>query len=339
MKKIDILFFEGCPNHFPAVELAREVAQELDLDIEINELEVFGPEDAQDLSFLGSPSIHVDGLDIEPAARELTDFGFSCRTYSGEGLPPKEMLMAAIFEEVPFRSFVTQHVSLPRKEVFCAAESVPDDNMKPTGAWAASGAFVAATGATVAAIVASACCWLPIVLISVGASAGGVAVTFEKTRPLFLSVAGALLAVGFYSVYFKKEVCEPGSACESSNLKRKRANKFILWTATAGALVFAVFPSYVGALVKNPANTNAQVDVQTASTLHFAIDGMSCEGCSVAVSQALSNFEGIISASVDYKYATATAVFEKSIKLDTAAMIQAISDSGFRATVIPERNE
>jgi hypothetical protein len=96
MLTISILYFEGCPNHPPAVELAREVVTELQLDVTVNEVKVLGPEDAQTQRFFGSPSIHVNGVDIEPCARTRSDFGYSCRMYAGKGLPPKDMLIAAI---------------------------------------------------------------------------------------------------------------------------------------------------------------------------------------------------------------------------------------------------
>jgi copper chaperone CopZ len=331
MKKIDILFFEGCPNHTPAVELAREVAAELNLELEINEIEVTGPEDAIQLRFLGSPSIRVDGLDIEPAARHLTKFGFSCRTYSGEGLPPKETLADALLEEVSFRNYVTQYASPVRVEECCVPEDVVYEENQPSGAWASGGAFVAA-------IIASACCWLPLILVSVGASAGGVAVMFEKTRPLFLSLAGALLASGFYLVYFKKEKCNPGSTCETPNSKFKRTNKLILWVATSGTIIFALFPTYVGAFATAPAVPVDEVDAQAASKLYFAIDGMTCSGCSVAIHNALMKIDGVAHASVDFETATATAVFEKSFTPDTNAILQVIKDAGFQAAVLKNGN-
>ena len=99
MKKIEILYFEGCPNHEPATALAREVVRDLGLAAEIREVEVKEPEDAAKLRFLGSPSIRIDGADVEPSARSRTNFGFACRTYDGEGLPRREMLVAALKDD------------------------------------------------------------------------------------------------------------------------------------------------------------------------------------------------------------------------------------------------
>ena len=101
MKRIDVLYFEGCPNHKPAVALVLDVVRGLGLDVEVKEIEVRGPEDTGRLHFLGSPTIQIDGVDVEPDARNRTDFGFACRTYDGEGLPRREMLVAALEDSIP----------------------------------------------------------------------------------------------------------------------------------------------------------------------------------------------------------------------------------------------
>ena len=97
---IEILFFEGCPNHAPTVALAREVVGALGLDTAIQEVRVETQADATQRRFIGSPSVRVDGKDIEPAARARTDYTLSCRIYPGGGMPPRELLVAAL-EEAP----------------------------------------------------------------------------------------------------------------------------------------------------------------------------------------------------------------------------------------------
>ena len=95
---IEILYFDGCPNHEPTVDLGREVLGESGLRAEIRQVLVETPEDAEALRFVGSPSVRVDGLDIEPAAREQTEFALSCRMYGDEGVPPRELLIEALRE-------------------------------------------------------------------------------------------------------------------------------------------------------------------------------------------------------------------------------------------------
>ncbi len=92
-----IVYFEGCPGHEPAAELLREVARDLHVDLDIEKVRVETPEEAVRERMLGSPTIQIDGVDIEPSARTRTDFAMSCRIYPGkQGLPPRDMVEAAL---------------------------------------------------------------------------------------------------------------------------------------------------------------------------------------------------------------------------------------------------
>ena len=101
--KIEILYFDGCPNHKPAVERVRQVLAEEGLSAEVLEVNVSEPAIAQKVGFLGSPSIRVNGLDVEREARRERPCGMMCRTYAvngrREGLPSHEMLRQAMREE------------------------------------------------------------------------------------------------------------------------------------------------------------------------------------------------------------------------------------------------
>jgi hypothetical protein len=93
--KISILYFEGCPNHRPVVEMVGRLVNAYGLDVDLEEVEI-APHDVVPRRFLGSPTVQVDGLDIEPAARDRTDFAMSCRVYATpDGLPPEQMLLAS----------------------------------------------------------------------------------------------------------------------------------------------------------------------------------------------------------------------------------------------------
>ncbi len=85
MAHVDVLYFAGCPNHEPARALVEQIAAELKLQPQIRLIEVPDAEAALELRFLGSPTIRVDGRDVEPGADRRHDFAFSCRIYRGEG--------------------------------------------------------------------------------------------------------------------------------------------------------------------------------------------------------------------------------------------------------------
>ena len=95
--KVEVLYFEGCPNHKPAVERVLSVLRQQEMFAELTEIEVPDAETAKAVGFLGFPTIRVDGLDIDPASRAATETVFACRCYVG-GLPSEGMIRAALRE-------------------------------------------------------------------------------------------------------------------------------------------------------------------------------------------------------------------------------------------------
>ena len=101
---VEILYFDGCPNHEGARELVERVAGELGLDPEIRLVDVPDPEAAARLRFLGSPTIRVGGHDVEPGVQERNDFALSCRVFRTEhgfaGQPDERWVREALLREV-----------------------------------------------------------------------------------------------------------------------------------------------------------------------------------------------------------------------------------------------
>jgi hypothetical protein len=79
---IEILYFDGCPNVDVVVQRVREALEVEHVAADVRLVEVHGEEDAIARRFLGSPTIQVNGLDAELAARSRRDFGYMCRTYN-----------------------------------------------------------------------------------------------------------------------------------------------------------------------------------------------------------------------------------------------------------------
>jgi hypothetical protein len=95
--RIEVLYFEGCPNYLPAVDRLRAVLGEEGLPADVAAVEVKDESAAIALRFFGSPTIRVNGLDIEAESRDVQETGFACRRYSG-GLPSEDMIRAALKE-------------------------------------------------------------------------------------------------------------------------------------------------------------------------------------------------------------------------------------------------
>jgi hypothetical protein len=89
---IEILYFAGCPNVELAAERASEAIRIAGVPANVALVEIKDAETALARRFLGSPSVRVDGIDVEPAARERDDFAIQCRVYAFdgrlEGAPP-----------------------------------------------------------------------------------------------------------------------------------------------------------------------------------------------------------------------------------------------------------
>jgi len=102
--KIELLYFEGCPNHIPTMGMLREILESLCREDQIHQVEVSTQAEAEAIRFVGSPSIRINGSDIEPWARTTKDFSLSCRTYLDGplrgGVPSRELLRRAIMEGI-----------------------------------------------------------------------------------------------------------------------------------------------------------------------------------------------------------------------------------------------
>ncbi len=93
---IEVLYFAGCPHYRPTLDLLEAVIAESGVAAEVREVEVCNDADAARLRFLGSPTIRVDGADIEPDTEVRTDYALSCRMYGVSGVPGRDLLEAAL---------------------------------------------------------------------------------------------------------------------------------------------------------------------------------------------------------------------------------------------------
>ncbi len=105
---VEILAFAGCPHVEQARSNVRKALGHEGLSSEIREIEVNTHELALSQRFLGSPSVRVNGVDVEDAASTRSDYGLMCRTYSvgaeSFGFPGVEMIRSAIQRHVSRQS-------------------------------------------------------------------------------------------------------------------------------------------------------------------------------------------------------------------------------------------
>ena len=97
---VELFYFEGCPNYQTARELVEEVAAATGAEFDLRLVEVRSPEEAERLRFLGSPTVRVNGHDVEPHADERTAFVLACRVYRNgarpSGQPAEEWIREAL---------------------------------------------------------------------------------------------------------------------------------------------------------------------------------------------------------------------------------------------------
>ena len=156
---------------------------------------------------------------------------------------------------------VTKGIQIAREEL-----RMNDSNVTAAStAKSSTGETIAKIGTILSAIMASACCWLPLLLLAVGVSGAGIAATLETYRPLFMVVTFGFLGAAFYFTYRPKKAasetrhdCCPTEStvaddCCTPTGKRRfnmmALNKVMLWGVTVLAAAFLFFPSYVGLLV------------------------------------------------------------------------------------------
>ena len=77
---VELLYWDGCPSHPEAAELLAEVLRERGVEGHIVRREVVTQEEAEALGFPGSPTIRIDGRDIDPAGADSPP-ALTCRIY------------------------------------------------------------------------------------------------------------------------------------------------------------------------------------------------------------------------------------------------------------------
>lgn len=94
--RIEVLYVPGCINYEPAVERIQAVLESQSLQAQICGVPICSEDQAKILLFPGSPTIRIDGKDIEP--QETVTPSLACRLYvNRSGVPSEESLRVAIY--------------------------------------------------------------------------------------------------------------------------------------------------------------------------------------------------------------------------------------------------
>jgi hypothetical protein len=71
--RVELLYFDGCPSHEAFLPRLRQLLERAGVDVPVEQRRVESDAAAQAERFLGSPTLRVDGVDIDPSAAERDD--------------------------------------------------------------------------------------------------------------------------------------------------------------------------------------------------------------------------------------------------------------------------
>lgn len=83
--KVELFFFDGCRSYEQALANVKNALRAEGLPEMVETIPVTSNEDAQAKRFLGSPTIRIDGIDLEGADADARGYGFGCRVYESGG--------------------------------------------------------------------------------------------------------------------------------------------------------------------------------------------------------------------------------------------------------------
>lgn len=310
MLDLEVLYIRECPNHIPMLALVNDIVRDHGLRANVREREIRDEDDASRVRFRGSPTLLVNGHDLEPDVGYEGPYSLACRLYGGKGTPSRETIETAL-------------LNAAGRDMAVAPDTGAPDRFLP----------LAPLGGVLSAGLASACCWLPLLLVALGVSAGPLGAVFEFFRPYMLVVGGAASGLSLYLAFRPGPA---GAACGCESPRRRVAERFFAILITVAVLAAAAFPQILAATAKAEGVPPANALVGSAR-LDFAVTGMTCAGCAVAVKKALEKVPEVAEANVDYDSGRAI-VWLKPLILNPAtvgARVQAaIEEQGFNANTI-----
>ncbi len=103
--KVELYYFDGCPSWQQARDNLTDALRLEHVGDEIGMIPVTDGADAQTKRFIGSPTIRIDGVDVEGPAAEGRGYAYGCRVYhDGDrvvGWPSVGLLRQALTRDKP----------------------------------------------------------------------------------------------------------------------------------------------------------------------------------------------------------------------------------------------
>mgnify|MGYP001461546586 CR=1 FL=1 len=100
---ITVLYCDDCPSINPSLDRLKKVLSEENIEEKILLKKVKSNEEAAKLKFTGSPTILINGIDIDPPEKN-SYFALNCRAFKRENgkispIPPIDMIRKLVVEQ------------------------------------------------------------------------------------------------------------------------------------------------------------------------------------------------------------------------------------------------
>lgn len=184
-----------------------------------------------------------------------------------------------------------------------------------------------------AAVAASACCTLPLLLVALGVGGAwvGTLTAFEPYRPLFIGLALAALAYVAYREWRASRAAARGIDCDcEEEAVSPRTRRALVGLGTVAVLGLVASPWLIRAASPPPATPSALTAAGPVSTARVAldVDGMTCASCDVTVRRALLNVDGVEAAEVTFEPPRAVVTYDPTrVALDQ--LTEATAHAGY----------
>ena len=101
---IEVLYVQDCPHYPATLALVERMRAELGIDAELRPSLIVDQAAAEQARFPGSPTVRVDGRDVEPGSEPVTEYIVGCRLYRLEhrfaGQPEERWIRQALLRAV-----------------------------------------------------------------------------------------------------------------------------------------------------------------------------------------------------------------------------------------------
>lgn len=188
-------------------------------------------------------------------------------------------------------------------------------------------------GTGLAALAASACCWIPALLGAGAAGSLGFGAALAPYRPYLLGMTAIFLIAGFTMVYRKpgESCCTDDGCLTDASQRKRRTNIGVMWTIAVFALAMAAYPYIAEAQLESNNTTVSATSAPGETQLAFSVQGMDCAACAAPIQEHVEKLPGVKSATIDFDTETLVVRTGADAPSDEA-IVAAVADAGFTAS-------